>query len=348
MKSIFPLSRRDFLKLIKAGALGILFNELRLDRAFATQSSPATHGRMALSGIGLYDEPSFNAKKIHVFGKDEVVKIAAQVDGDEGNPYNKAWYQIDNGYSYSGWIQPVETAYHKPEFNIRAAGQVGEITVPICDTKLEPYAYHRKGYRLYYGSTHWVQKTIVTREEKGIWYEIFDFHLKKPFYVPYYDMRIIPDEELTLLSPEAPDESKSIVVDTATQLVTAFEGDTMVFSQRCASGAGGTKTPLGDFRTYHKGPSIHMTNEGDDEARIYDLPGVPWVTFFTGNGEAFHGTYWHNDFGRPRSHGCVNLPSEAAKFIYRWTKPVVPPDVNYLHLPGEGTRVQILSSNEKS
>ena len=156
-------------------------------------------------------------------------------------------------------------------------------------------------------------------------------------------MRLIPNDELTTLSPEVPDEEKHIVVDLTTQLVTAFEGEKLVFSQRCASGVKGTDTPKGDFTTYHKGPSVHMTNEGDalEDENVYSLPGVPWCSFFTGAGNAFHGTYWHNDYGRPRSHGCVNLPSEAAKFIYRWTKPNVPPDEDYLHLPGEGTKVQI-------
>lgn len=86
-----------------------------------------------------------------------------------------------------------------------------------------------------------------------------------------------------------------------------------------------------------------MTNEGDavEEDSIYSLPGVPWCSFFTGAGNAFHGAYWHNDYGQPRSHGCVNLPSEAAKFLYRWSKPVVPADTDYIHLPGEGTLVQI-------
>ncbi len=86
---------------------------------------------------------------------------------------------------------------------------------------------------------------------------------------------------------------------------------------------------------------MHMTNEGDAIEQIYNLPGVPWCSFFTGAGNAFHGTYWHNDYGRPRSHGCVNLPTESAKFIFRWTLPNVPPDVPYLHVPGQGTKVQI-------
>ena len=235
-------------------------------------------------------------------------------------------------------IQPVETRFQKAVFDVPPAGQLGEVVVPISETRLTPYTFAKSGYRLYYGSTHWVRSVIVTREEKSIWYEIYDNHLKKSFYVPTYNMRLIPDEELTSAFPDVSDTEKFIHVDLAAQMVAAFEGETMVFSTHCSSGSKGTRTPPGDFSTYHKGPSIHMTNQGDAVNNIYDLPGVPWCSFFTGTGNAFHGTYWHNDYGRPRSHGCVNLPTEAAKFIYRWTQPNVPPDTDYLHLPGEGTR----------
>lgn len=185
----------------------------------------------------------------------------------------------------------------------------------------------------------------MTPEEKSIWYEIYDSYLKKPLYVPTQNMRLVPDEELALLSPDVPQSEKFIHVDLAAQWVTAFEGEKMVLSARCSSGAKGTGTPPGEFQTYHKGPSIHMTNQGDAVNNIYDLPGVPWTSFFTGSGHALHGTYWHNDYGRPRRHGCVNLSSEVAKLLYLWTQPKVPPDTEYLHLPGQGTRVQIVSSD---
>jgi hypothetical protein len=343
MKAISDISRRDFIKLAGAGALGMLLAELDMHKAWA-QEAPK-QGRMTVSGIPLYASPSFNAEKLSLFGRDQVVTIKEQVEGDQGNPYNTAWYKIDDGYTYSGWVQPVETHYQMPLFDIPAGGQLGEITVPVCDPRLVPTMFSKRGYRLYYGSTHWVKKTIVVREEKSLWYEIYDSHLHKSFYVPTHDMRLVPAEELKLLSPEVSDADKSIHVDLGAQLVTAFEGDQMVFSSRCSSGAKGTRTPEGEFSTYHKGPSIHMTNEGDDEANIYDLPGVPWCSFFTGMGNAFHGTYWHNDYGRPRSHGCVNLPNQAAKFIYLWSRPEVPPDTDYLHLPGQGTRVTATSSS---
>jgi lipoprotein-anchoring transpeptidase ErfK/SrfK len=345
MKPTAPFTRRDFLKLSASGVLGLFLAETGIDQALAALSSPTSHGRVLMSGLFMYETPSFNSKQWKAFGKDQVVPVSEVVNGDEGNPFNKTWYRIgDEGFTYSGWVQPVETTYNKPVFDIRVEGQVGEITVPFSQVRAQPDVRYN-GIRMYYQTTHWVKKTVVNREQKSIWYEIYDFHLRKSFYVPTYDMRIIPDEELAPLSPEVPEALKHIHIDLATQTVTAFEDETPVLIARCSSGAGNTKTPLGDFQTYHKSPSVHMTNEGDDDAGIYDLPGVPWCSFFTGTGIAFHGTYWHNDYGRPRSHGCVNLPSVDAKFIYRWTSPVVPPGVDYLHLPGHGTAVQVTKSN---
>jgi len=344
MKPLYSFTRRDFLKLSASGALGLFLAEIGLDRALAAVPSPTSHGRVLMNGLFMYETPSFNSRQWKAFGKDQVVPISKVIEGDEGNPFNKTWYRIgDEGFTYSGWVQPVETNYNKPVFDIRVEGRVGEITVPFSQVRAQPDVRYN-GIRLYYQTTHWVKQTIVNREQKSIWYEIYDFHERKSYYVPTYDMRIIPDDELAPLSPEVPETLKHIHIDLGTQTVTAFEDETPVLISRCSSGAGNTKTPLGDFRTYHKSPSVHMTNEGDDDAGIYDLPGVPWCSFFTGTGIAFHGTYWHNDYGRPRSHGCVNLPSVDAKFIYRWTSPVVPPGVDYLHLPGQGTAVQVTKS----
>jgi lipoprotein-anchoring transpeptidase ErfK/SrfK len=53
----------------------------------------------------------------------------------------------------------------------------------------------------------------------------------------------------------------------------------------------------------------------------YDVNGVPWVTYFTDTGAAVHGAHWHNNFGIPRSHGCINVTPDAAKWVYRWSQP---------------------------
>jgi len=344
MNPIPSFTRRDFLKLSASGALGLFLSETGLERALSIIEPPASYGRVLMNGLFMFEEPSFEGEQWKAFGRDQLVPISEVVEGDEGNPFNKAWYRIgDEGFTYSGWLQPVEIHFNKAVFDINPEGQVGEITVPYSQVRPQP-EMRFNGRRLYYQTTHWVTKTVVNRHQKSIWYEIYDFVDHKNYYIPSYDMRIYSSDELAPLSPDVPESQKQIHVDLGTQTVTAFEGDTPVLIARCSSGAGNTKTPLGDFRTYHKSPSVHMTNQGDAIEDVFDLPGVPWFSFFTGTGIAFHGTYWHNDYGRPRSHGCINLLSEDAKFIYRWTSPVVPPGVDYLHLPGQGTAVQVTKS----
>lgn len=102
-----------------------------------------------------------------------------------------------------------------------------------------------------------------------------------------------------------------------------------MFTARCATGrnynGGNFQTPKGEHFCYRKTPSQHMWGGAVGNEGSFDLPGIPWVTYFVTTGVAFHGTYWHNDFGLPRSHGCVNLTSENSKWIFRWTRPVHDP-----------------------
>ena len=343
---LLPISRREFLKTSSAGLLAFLLADLHWDQTRA--AAAPTQGRSTLSGVDVYSEPFYTAKKVRALRRDEVVAIDRQVQGDAGydNPFNTTWYALDGeGYAYSGAIQPVQTMHQKPVFDIPEAGALGEVTVPFSDTRRQSSVFADRGYRIYYATTHWIQATVVNRAEKSIWYKIYDRQSKETLYVPVHEMRVVSQEELTLLSPDVPADEKRIYVDLGSQTVTAFEGETSVFTARCASGARGTATPQGEFQTYHKGPSVHMTNQGDGTENTYHLPGVPWVSFFTGTGVAFHGTYWHNDYGRPSSRGCVNLASDDAKFVYRWTNPQVPPSTPYLSLPGEGTRVQVVASD---
>lgn len=338
-----PFSRRDFLKLSGAGTLAMLLADLRLDRVLAS-SPPPKQGRIVVSGLGLYDAPSENAKKLKAFLRDDVIDIVGEATGDDPKAYNPTWYKTaDGGFVYSGWVQPVDTVYNKPVFEIPASGILGELTVPYSDARAFAGSFAKRRYRAYYGTTYWVTGTAVNSHEKGVWYQIYDEYLRESLYFPAQDVRIVPPGELAPLSPDVPEELKYIYVDISTQTVTVFEDNRPVLISRTATGRKGTPTPLGDFRTFHKGSTVHMA-PNNPAAGSYDLPGVPWVSFFTGTGVAFHGTFWHNDYGKPRSAGCVNLPIQVAKFIFLWTKPVVPPDIRYIYRPGEGTRVQVVAS----
>ena len=62
---------------------------------------------------------------------------------------------------------------------------------------------------------------------------------------------------------------------------------------------------------------------GQDEDGPYSVQEVPWTMYFHG-AYALHGAYWHDVFGRPRSHGCVNIPPADARWLFHWAKPALP------------------------
>lgn len=109
--------------------------------------------------------------------------------------------------------------------------------------------------------------------------------------------------------PAAPDPSKWILIELSKQQITAYQDGVPLKTVSVSSGLPGTPTVTGDFTIYSKLPDQTMTGPG------YYLPGVPWVMYFY-RGYAIHGTYWHNNFGQPMSHGCVNLRTEDALWFY--------------------------------
>jgi hypothetical protein len=111
------------------------------------------------------------------------------------------------------------------------------------------------------------------------------------------------------------------------QTLVAYEGTEPVFVTLVSTGRDGLSstgehaTVQGTFVIHTK----HVTwNMGGSEGReAYDLREVPYVQYFH-EGFALHGTYWHDGFGSPRSHGCVNLSPADARFLFDWTQPDVP------------------------
>lgn len=104
---------------------------------------------------------------------------------------------------------------------------------------------------------------------------------------------------------------KWIEVILAEQRLIAWEDGRALISTSISSGTRKHPTVRGTFKIYRKYVRQRMRGQG------YDLPNVPFVMYFTGS-YALHGTYWHNNFGRPMSHGCVNLPTGKAGWLYEW------------------------------
>jgi len=102
-----------------------------------------------------------------------------------------------------------------------------------------------------------------------------------------------------------------IDVNLSTQSVYAYEGDTVVNSFIVSTGTSLTPTVTGQYKIYVKYQAANMSGPG------YFLPNVPYVMYFY-KGYGLHGTYWHHNFGTPMSHGCVNLETGDAGWLFNW------------------------------
>lgn len=114
----------------------------------------------------------------------------------------------------------------------------------------------------------------------------------------------------------AQDSHKRIEIDLTRQQLFAYEGTQLKYSFLVSSGKW-FPTPVGDFKPYAKLLSTEMIGGNPLIGTYYDLPNVPYVVYFY-QGYALHGTYWHNNFGHPMSHGCVNLRTPDMALLYNW------------------------------
>jgi hypothetical protein len=346
------LNRREFLKLssLSFGALGI--EPFRTMLPPEDQVKPVGIGRVTISSIGVYKEPDLNSDKLGTRYRDELITLAEELISPYGPEINPRWYRVVGGYSHSAYLQRVESAsLSTPVKRIRKNGQLGEISVPFTQSMLpsKDMEVWEPLYRLYFQSVHWITGLDEGMDGKP-WYRLSDELLKINYYVPAHHIRLIDDEELTPLSEDVSPGEKSIRVNLIEQTLTAYEGENVVLHTHVSTGLPNlgpvtglpTDTPRGSFNIDPKVPAKHMGN-GQITAEIdaYELPGVPWTCFFEHrHGIAFHGTYWHDNFGARMSHGCVNMRVEDAKWLYRWSTPVAKPE-DWTRM-GHGTRVEVV------
>jgi lipoprotein-anchoring transpeptidase ErfK/SrfK len=113
---------------------------------------------------------------------------------------------------------------------------------------------------------------------------------------------------------------KWIEVDLSDQKVYAYEGETLVKEFIVSTGLPGTPTVTGEFRIWVRTPIQDMYGGSRAGGDYYYLKDVQWVQYFYED-YSFHSTYWHNNFGRPMSRGCVNMTNADAEWLYNWAFP---------------------------
>jgi len=339
-----PITRRDFLKLGGLALASLAFTPFLPE---FTEFEDIDLVRVAYRSVSVYKEPDDKSRIVGTWNRDDLVHVYETVQA-ETPVYNPIWYRVFGGYMHRARLQKVRIHYNPPLTSIPDTKLLAEITVPYS----QPYRYNQGdgwlpvSYRLYYTSTQWITGVGAGPDGKA-WYIVQDDADKNFLYfVPAVQLRPISPEEITPLSPEVSPDKKHIEVNLHTQTLTCYENDQTVLTADVSTGLiGGFDTPSGQFHVLVKLASRRM--RATDHFASADenvLAGVPWCSFFTEEGHAFHGTYWHDNFGLPMSHGCVNMRNEDAKWLFRWNLPSAGFDeINKLTLDtkGYGTAVDI-------
>jgi hypothetical protein len=148
-------------------------------------------------------------------------------------------------------------------------------------------------------------------------------------FAPEATLRILPARDS--FPSFATGDRKWVDISIQHQTLVAYVGKRAVYATLVSTGRGGMGDPetqsatvRGTFMIYQK--EVSSTMDGDeDRSDSFNLRDVPFVQYFH-KGFALHGTYWHDDFGKVRSHGCVNLAPIDAAWLFEWTDPSVPTD----------------------
>lgn len=145
---------------------------------------------------------------------------------------------------------------------------------------------------------------------------------------------------------------KRIEIDLSTQHLYAYEDNNLIYDFPVSTGKW-FSTPTGSFRTWIKLRYTRMTGGNKAWGTYYNLPNVPYVMYFYNDsipktrGFGIHGAYWHNNFGHPMSHGCVNMRIEDAGKLYEWADPPTKQHTTYTDTNSPGTLVIIYGETPK-
>ena len=356
-------SRRDFLKLTGASLGAMAFR--RLEGIFPSPSIQFPEGeRLGRASIfpnyfstEIKTEPHNGATTVRDLPEDSIVVWLREVVG-QAKSISKRWVETPEGYVYAPDLQPIRNLPNIPIASI-PEGNTGfwaEITVPYVDLYIaNPPA--RSGWyknalghgftpRLYYGQVIWIDQ-IMTNDAGQIMYRFNEkYGYGDLFWIDGAAAYPLTPEDIAPIHPDVDPEQKHILVDTTYQTLSAFEGEREVFFCRISTGYDSEhyRTPAGGYNPHRKLFSIPMGASSTEGRSGYDTPAVAWPIFMNGDGIAIHAAFWHNDFGTRRSHGCVNVCAEDAKWLFRWTTPYVSLETEEVSLawPDHGTVVKVI------
>lgn len=339
MKLNQNLSRREFLHLsmLALGAVAAAPYSRTLPQTATDWPLNQQLGRVGLGKVSVRSKPYADATVVKDIYDDAIVVCQQEVVGGSPGYGSRRWMETPDGYIYSPRLQMVRYEPNKPLETLPEhdgeRGMWAEVTVPYVDLYIAnppirtPSLKEKEFPRFYYSQVTWIDDIKIGSSGQPLYRINQKFGTYGDlFWADAAGFKPVTLEDVAPLSPEV--EEKKVVVNVTRQTMTCFEGKREVRFCRVSTGAkfdadGNAvdkwSTPLGPHPIYRKLMSLHMSGQ-----KTGDYPAVPWTCLITGDGVAVHSSYWHSDFGVPRSHGCVNAAPEDARFVFRWTNPVVP------------------------
>ncbi len=363
MAKSLKIYRREMLKLAGLGVAGVALRPrlFDLNSPLSIPEFPDSPrlGRVCAGKTDIKARPDNNSQTVEVLYEDGVVSWYRELSGQPVSIYapNVRWVETDKGYIWSPHLQPVENRPQEPLLELPNSslgnGTWAEVTVPYVDLALDnpparsPWLKDALLPRLHYSQILWIDQ-IETGSNGQSYYRINErYGYGDILWAAAEAFRPQQEEDFSPIRPEV--ENKRVVINLTYQTLSCFEGSNEVYFCRISSGAkfdaqgnpvDKWSTPLGSHPVWRKVASLHMS--GGTTGGGYDLPGIGWSMLFVGTGVAIHSTFWHNNFGVPMSHGCVNARPDDAHWIFRWTTPHVsadPGDVT-VEMPG-GTEIAV-------
>jgi hypothetical protein len=190
------------------------------------------------------------------------------------------------------------------------------------------------------GSLKWRSAVLLTGKQQ-IYKNVLHYETTEGFYVDdRHASRVDPAKKWPKWAQNG---EKWIDINLTKQVLVAYEGTKMVYATLVSTGEAGladptesTATIRGIYRIDRK--FVTATMSSDEVGEEFELRDVPYVQYFH-EGYALHGAYWHDRFGQPKSHGCINLAPEDARRLFFWTDPQVPARWHGSRDPLKGTVV---------
>jgi lipoprotein-anchoring transpeptidase ErfK/SrfK len=367
-KGSMKINRRDFLQRSSMFMGAVAFQPWNFAPSQAEFPEAEKLGRVTIGRADIRAKPFAGAPTNKVIYDDAVVVWLREVIGESPGGYGSSrWVETPDGYIYAPRLQPCYNRLNAPLKDLPASpnrasptgkGIWAEVTVPYVDIILRhaPNSPLFKeqleiGFppRLYHSMIVWIDN-IETNSSGKVMYRINERYGNPGdvFLVPAETLRPLTDDDVSTISPDV--ENKRVVVNLTRQTLSCYEDGREVYFCQISTGAkfdaqGNAvnywSTPKGLHAVYRKLVSLHMSGETTG-----NWPGVGWTQIFATGGVAIHSTYWHNAYGIPRSHGCVNCKPDDAQWIWRWTFPHVglePGDIDISSTwPPTGTKVEVI------